>query len=44
MKNMPLVIEPEQLEQQLGRDGLLVVDLCKPETFSKGHIPAAVHL
>ncbi len=44
MNNMPLVIEPEQLEQKLGHDGLLVVDLCKPETFAKGHIPGAVHL
>ena len=44
MNNMPLLIEPEQLEQQLGQAGLLVVDLCKPETYAKGHIPGAVHL
>lgn len=44
MKKMPLVIEPKDLEKRLGHSGLLVVDLCKPETFAKGHIPGAVHL
>ena len=44
MKSLPLIIEPEQLEQQLGRKDLLVVDLCKPDNYAKGHIPGAVHL
>jgi thiosulfate/3-mercaptopyruvate sulfurtransferase len=41
---LPLVIEPDKLQPQLGEAGLLIVDLCKPETYAKAHIPDAVHL
>ncbi|HEC18812.1 MAG TPA: sulfurtransferase [Gammaproteobacteria bacterium] len=40
----PLVIEPEQLEPQLDDSNLLIVDLCKPDTYARTHIPGAVHL
>ncbi|MEN8177862.1 MAG: sulfurtransferase [Pseudomonadota bacterium] len=42
--DLPLLIEPEQLEPLLGSDGLLVVSLCKDTTYSQLHIPGAVHL
>lgn len=43
-KDLPLLIEPEQLKPILGSDGLLVVDLCKDTTYAQLHIPGAVHL
>jgi len=42
--SLPLVIEPDELEQSLAVDNLLVVDLCKPENYRKMHVPGAVHL
>lgn len=41
---LPLVVEPEELEAALGREGLLVVDLSKPELHAQLHVPGAVHL
>ena len=40
----PLVIEPDQLETQLGVSDILIVDLCKPDTYAKAHVPGAIHL
>lgn len=40
----PLIIEPEQLEEQLGAHDMRIVDLCKPEIYARSHIPGAVHL
>jgi thiosulfate/3-mercaptopyruvate sulfurtransferase len=39
-----LLVEPEELERQLGQESMLLVDLCKPETYAQSHIPGAVHL
>jgi len=46
MKNniLPLLIEPDTLEESLGYDNILIVDLNKAETYLKLHIPGAVHL
>ena len=41
--NLPLVMEPEELESRLGSQGLRVVDLSKPEVHARIHIPGAVH-
>jgi len=41
---IPLVLEPEQLQTQLDTPGLLIVDLCKPSTYARAHVPGAVHL
>lgn len=41
---LPLVVEPAQLAEQLGAQKLLIVDLCRPETYASQHIPGAVHL
>ena len=40
----PLVIEPDQLQTQLDASDLLIIDLCKPNTYAKAHVPGAVHL
>ncbi len=44
MKKPPLLIQPDALEAARGEPRLLIVDLSKPETYAKGHIPGAVHL
>lgn len=41
---LPLLLEPDELERHLGENGLLVVDLCQPETYERLHVPGAVHL
>jgi len=41
---LPLLLESDELEANLGQDDLLVVDLSKPETYARFHIPGAVHL
>ena len=44
MSDIPLLIEPEQLNELLGNDNLLIIDQSKAETFLSAHIPGAVHL
>src|SRR3990170_6084845 len=39
-----LVVEPAELEKHLGAENLLIVDLCRPETYAQAHVPGAVHL
>ena len=41
---LPLLIEPEQLEEALSKKHILIVDLCKAENYAAGHVPGAVHL
>lgn len=41
---LPLLLEPDDLETQLGRDDLLVVDLSRGDVHARLHIPGAVHL
>jgi thiosulfate/3-mercaptopyruvate sulfurtransferase len=44
MSNLPLLIQPENIQDSLSYDNVLIVDLSKPATYSKLHIPGAVHL
>ncbi len=44
LTELPLVIEPAQLEGVLGHEELLVVDLSRREQYAHMHIPGAVHL
>ncbi len=39
---LPLIIEPEHLEAHLSDPNLLVIDLCRPESYTTGHLPGAV--
>ena len=41
---LPLILEPAELEPRLGEFGVLVVDMCKSSTYLQYHIPGAVHL
>ena len=42
--DLPLLVEPDILENTLGYENLLIIDLSKAETYRKLHIPGAVHL
>ncbi|MCU7932042.1 MAG: sulfurtransferase [Candidatus Thiodiazotropha sp. (ex Codakia rugifera)] len=42
--DLPLLIEPEDLQSLLEKESLVVVDLCKETTYSQLHIPGAIHL
>jgi thiosulfate/3-mercaptopyruvate sulfurtransferase len=42
--DLPLLAEPDILEDTLGYENLLIIDLSKAETYRKLHIPGAVHL
>ena len=41
---LPLLIEPDIIEDSSSYDNLLIVDLNKAETYLKMHIPGAMHL
>ena len=38
------LLEPSELEALLGREDLVIVDLCKPELYARSHVPGALHL
>ncbi len=40
----PLIIEPKQLESELGNKNLLLVDLSQPQSYAQYHLPGAVYL
>ncbi|MHB8623055.1 MAG: sulfurtransferase [Sulfuricaulis sp.] len=42
--NLPLIVEPAELENHLDANDLLIVDLSRPEIYAQGHIPGAVHI
>jgi thiosulfate/3-mercaptopyruvate sulfurtransferase len=42
--HLPLILEAAGLHPHLGDQGLLIVDLGKPESFVRQHIPGAVNL
>jgi len=42
--SFPLIVEPSELEKRLGMENLLIVDLCRPETWVQAHLPGAMHL
>jgi len=41
---LPLLVEADELNRQLGQESILLVDLCKPEIYAQSHLPGAVHL
>ena len=44
LDNLPIVIEPDELEPLLGSSGLQVIDLCNKTSYLQYHIPGAVHM
>lgn len=41
---LPRLLEPAELEQYLGDDRLLIVDLCSDSLYDRAHIQGAVHV
>ncbi len=41
---LPLIVSPAEVAPLLADPRLLIVDLCKTETYAQVHIPGAVHL
>ena len=39
---LPLIIEPAELESALGQDNLLILDLGKADTYQQAHVPGAI--
>ncbi len=44
MSNLPLLVQPENIEDSLTSGNVLIVDLSKRDTYNQLHIPGAVHL
>lgn len=42
--SLPLLIEPQQLQQHLQDPDLLIIDLCAVDRYFNGHISGAVHV
>ncbi len=42
--NLDLIIEPETLEDQLGNDDLLIIDVSQASTYEQVHVPGAIHI
>lgn len=43
-QNIPLLLEPEQLESLIGHPSLLIIDICNPARYEEGHIEGAIHI
>lgn len=44
MIKLPLLIEPNELEQHLENPNVIIADLCKPKQFAQAHIPGAQYV
>ncbi|MFD2231493.1 rhodanese-like domain-containing protein [Alkalimarinus sediminis] len=42
--NIPLLLEPEQLQALIGQPSLLIIDICNPTRYQEGHIEGAIHI
>lgn len=42
--NLPLLVEPGQLEPLMGHDDLIIVSVDSEQRYSERHVPTAVHL
>lgn len=43
-RDLPLIVEPDVLDQHLSDPGIRIVDLCRYDIYARQHIPGAVHL
>ena len=43
-RDLPLLLEPEQLNAHLGDAALLIIDLGKMQVYQQAHIPGALHV
>lgn len=42
--SLPLILDPAELHTRLGNQDVLIVDLSKPDSFARQHVPGAVNL
>jgi thiosulfate/3-mercaptopyruvate sulfurtransferase len=42
--DLPLLLEPEQLETVLGNENLLILDVSNAANYAKFHVPGAIHI
>lgn len=42
--NLPLILEPKELESLLGSENLLVIDLCNSQLYRQLHVPGAINI
>jgi thiosulfate/3-mercaptopyruvate sulfurtransferase len=42
--SLPLILDPSELLERLDHPEILVVDLCKEESYTAMHIPGAIHI
>lgn len=43
-KDLPLILEPEQLFPHLGDNDFIIVDLSSDQHYHQGHVPGAIHV
>ena len=43
-KVFPEIVEPQQLLARIDYSHICIIDLCKRDTYDKGHVPGAIHL
>ena len=41
---LPLLVEPEALNNHLNNERLLIIDLCSDENYRRFHLPGAIHV
>lgn len=41
---LPLLLQADELQKIIDKDGLLIIDVSSAENFTKAHIPGAVHM
>ncbi len=41
---LPLLIEPEDLVPYLGKEQILIIDVCSTDNYNNQHLPGAVHV
>ena len=44
MNNLPLVINPDDLNSIMQQDNIILIDMCKADDYPKGHIAGAIYL
>jgi thiosulfate/3-mercaptopyruvate sulfurtransferase len=44
MTALPMLLQPDELEQRLDDQNLRIIDLCSEESYLSRHVPSAVHL
>ncbi|RDE19640.1 sulfurtransferase [Motiliproteus coralliicola] len=42
MADLPLLLEPQALSEQLDNPNLLIIDLCSSDSYARGHVPGAI--